>query len=282
MVLNKTVSYAVNEKSKTMLQVKEVQKFHYILRIAAALCLIGHGSFGIITKEIWTNYFGVFGIRHDTAYSLMPVVGCVDIILGISVLIYPIRAVLLWLAGWAFVTAMLRPLSGEPFAEFIERAGNFGAPLALLILSGTENNFKSWFTKIHPYDVRTDEKTLQRFTFCLRFVVFFLLFGHGLLNFTDKKSLIDQYHTLDFSNPYLTAKIVGITEMFFASIILFTRPWFPVVLFIFCWKVVSELFYPHYEMFEWIERAGSYGTLLCLVFLTSKTYRNAWLYKIGF
>jgi hypothetical protein len=26
----------------------------------------------------------------------------------------------------------------------------------------------------------------------------------------------------------------------------------------------SELFYPHFEIFEWVERAGSYGTLLAL------------------
>jgi hypothetical protein len=28
----------------------------------------------------------------------------------------------------------------------------------------------------------------------------------------------------------------------------------------------TELFYPHWEVFEWIERGGSYGTLLALFF----------------
>ena len=30
------------------------------------------------------------------------------------------------------------------------------------------------------------------------------------------------------------------------------------------WKIGTELFYPHLELFEWIERAGSYGSLLAL------------------
>ena len=38
------------------------QKTHYTLRIAAAMCFIGHGAFGIITKAIWCNYFAIFGI----------------------------------------------------------------------------------------------------------------------------------------------------------------------------------------------------------------------------
>jgi len=30
------------------------------------------------------------------------------------------------------------------------------------------------------------------------------------------------------------------------------------------------LFYPHYEIFEWIERGGSYGVLLALWFITKE------------
>ena len=33
-----------------------------VLRIAAAMCFIGHGAFGIITKEGWLPYFAVVGI----------------------------------------------------------------------------------------------------------------------------------------------------------------------------------------------------------------------------
>jgi hypothetical protein len=79
---------------------KTEQKIHYTLRIAVAMCFIGHGTFGIITKQIWCNYFAVFGIGTDAAYTLMPWVGVADILLGITMLIYPIRAVALWLVIW--------------------------------------------------------------------------------------------------------------------------------------------------------------------------------------
>ena len=111
------------------------EKMHYALRIASAMCFIGHGAFGIITKPIWCNYFAVFGIGHDLAYRLMPLVGTIDILLGLSLLFYPIRAIAGWLVIWGVATASLRPLSGEPFGEMIERAGNYGAPLTLLLLS---------------------------------------------------------------------------------------------------------------------------------------------------
>jgi hypothetical protein len=51
-------------------------------------------------------------------------------------LVYPIRAVAGWLVVWGLATASMRPLSGEPFAEFIERAGNYGAPFVLLLIQG--------------------------------------------------------------------------------------------------------------------------------------------------
>src|SRR6185437_4890842 len=79
-------------------------------------------------------------------------VGATDILMGILLLIYPIRAVAGWLVCWGFVTASLRPLSGEPFGEMIERAGNFGAPLALLLLSSSPSGgLKGWWSRIDPH-----------------------------------------------------------------------------------------------------------------------------------
>ncbi|HEY9197628.1 MAG TPA: hypothetical protein VIM77_15235, partial [Mucilaginibacter sp.] len=66
------------------------QKIYYTLRFAAAMCFIGHGAFGIITKQIWCNYFAVFGIGQSTAYTLMPYVGVIDIALGLLLLVYPV------------------------------------------------------------------------------------------------------------------------------------------------------------------------------------------------
>ena len=228
------------------------------LRLAAAMCFFGHGIFGLITKPIWCNYFGVFGIDHHLAYQFMPVVGTMDILMGLSLLLYPTRAVLGWLIGWGAFTALLRPLSGEPVAEAIERAGNYGAPLALLLLSGIH----SWWARLDAAPV-TDATRLNRTVKCLRVVVFLLLLGHGWLNEIDKKSLLEQYSTLGFSHPIVVAHSVGLFEMA-AAVLLLIRPLRPVVLVLLIWKVSSELFYPHYEAFEWIERGGSYGCLLAL------------------
>jgi len=253
-----------------MLKINTEQKVHYTLRIACALCFIGHGSFGIITKTIWCNYFSVFGIGEALSFKLMPFVGSIDILLGLIILIYPIRAVVLWLVIWGFITALLRPLSGEPFPEFIERFGNFGTPLALLILSGgVARNFKSLFS---PVKIKTsiDDKTLTNVTTVLRFVVFFLFVGHGCLNLLEKKSLLDQYIALGFINPADTAQVVGLFEIV-AALFILIRPLRPVLLVLFIWKVSSELFYPRYEFFEWIERSGSYGAILALWFALEAT-----------
>lgn len=241
------------------------QKIHYTLRIASAMCFIGHGSFGIITKEVWANYFAVFGVSHATSFQLMPVLGVIDILFGLIILFYPLRAVVVWLVAWGVVTALLRPLSGEPFAEFLERAGNFGAPLALLLFSGVAvTNIKTLFKPITP-NVQLDAKTLQRVVSCLRIVVFLLFIGHGWLNLIEKPALVSQYQSLGFANGGTTAQMIGLFEIIGAFAILI-RPLRPVVLLFFIWKAGSELFYPHYEIFEWIERGGSYGSLLALWF----------------
>jgi hypothetical protein len=235
-----------------------MKDLHISLRVASAMCFFGHGAFGIITKPIWCNYFAVFGIGHDLAYRLMPVVGTADILLGLSLLLYPTRVVLAWLVGWGTLTAFLRPLSGEPVGEFIERAGNYGAPMALLVLSG----FHLWWSRLDAYP-HPDNARLKRVVGCLRVVVFLILLGHGWLNWIEKKSLLAQYAALGFPNPVNAAHAVGMVEMA-AAVMLLIRPVRALVLVLLVWKMSTELFYPHHELFEWIERGGSYGSILAL------------------
>jgi uncharacterized membrane protein YphA (DoxX/SURF4 family) len=251
-----------------MMTFKAEQKIHYILRLAVAMCFIGHGAFGIITKQIWCNYFAVFGISTDMAYTLMPWVGGVDILLGLIMLVYPMRAIALWLVIWAVITAFLRPASGEPFAEFIERAGNFGAPLALLILSGGIKSFKQLFELINP-TTEVNDDTFKNVFFCLKIVAFLLLVGHGWLNLISKKGLLNQYASLGFNNPGKVAQFAGVFELT-AGVIVLIRPVRSLLLLFIVWKIASELLYPKYEVFEWIERGGSYGVLIALWLATKK------------
>ncbi|MEP7229121.1 MAG: hypothetical protein ABI691_02650 [Ginsengibacter sp.] len=241
------------------------QKIYFTLRIASAICFIGHGAFGIITKPVWVNYFGVFDISNDHAWQLMPWVGTVDILLGLALLFYPVRAVFVWLVIWGTITALLRPLSGEPFAEFIERAGNFGAPLAFLIFSGVKvNSLSKLFAPVNS-NIKLDQKTLNRLIVCLRIVAFLLILGHGWLNLIEKETFVNIYRFFGFVNPASAAQAIGLLEILAAFAILI-RPFRSMVLVVFFWKVASELFYPHYGFFEWIERGGSYGSLLALWF----------------
>ena len=249
------------------------QKIHYTLRIAAAMCFIGHGVFGIITKAIWCNYFALFGIDKIHAYQLMPVLGMVDILMGLSLLFKPVRAIAVWLVIWGITTAACRPISGESFAEFIERAGNFGAPLALLVLAGgIKSNVKWFFSTVNP-KVPVTEKSLARLKLILRFTVFLLLVGHGWLNLIQKPALINQYTALGFSNPVNVSLLAGIFEIM-AAIAVLVKPVRPLIVVFIIWKIGTELFYPHFEIFEWIERGGSYGTLIALWLCLDPTYKT--------
>ena len=250
---------------KSMMEFTSENKIHYTLRIASAMCFIGHGSFGIITKPIWSNYFAVFGIGHNLSFQLMPVLGTIDILMGIAILFYPVRALFFWLIIWGIVTALLRPLSGEPLAEFFERAGNFGAPLALLLFYGKVDLSFKGLGKIITPNSSFDLQAKKRGIICLRCVVFLLILGHGWLNLIEKKSLVNLYASLGFASPNNTAVSAGIFEIIAAFIVLIS-PFKNFVLALLIWKIATELFYPHYELFEWIERGGSYGTILALWF----------------
>lgn len=227
------------------------------------MCFIGHGMFGFITKKIWCNYFGVFGIGEGLAYQLMPVVGAMDVGLGLLLLVYPMRFAAVWLVFWGVFTASLRPLSGEPFAELIERAGNFGAPLVLLLLSLPAVSAKFGLKDRLVPDLSLSERRLNTLRWSLRVFGFLLLLGHGWLNLLLKPGLITQYAKLGFADPEGVAFYLGVFECMAACVVLL-KPIRSVVLFIFIWKVVSEVPYPTYAIFEWVERGGSYAVLLGL------------------
>jgi hypothetical protein len=119
---------------------------HWMLRLACVLEFVGHGAFGILTKAAWVPYFGLVGVPEWIAYRLMPVVGTVDITLGLLVALRPVRAALLYMALWGFWTASLRPLAGEPLWEFLERAPNWAVPLAFLYVRGVGRTWKEWLS----------------------------------------------------------------------------------------------------------------------------------------
>ena len=118
----------------------------WVLRIAVAGEFIGHGVFALQGRKAWEEWFSIFGISDaGTAAQLLFFIGLFDVLLGVLVLVRPVRLALLWMAFWGFWTALMRPIAGESIFEFIERWANWGAPLALLLLLGWPKTAKEWF-----------------------------------------------------------------------------------------------------------------------------------------
>jgi len=121
------------------------KKVEWTLRIAVFGTFLGHGIFALLVKQSWIPYFNSVGISNPTAMTLLPLIGILDILVAISVLIKPVRGVLIWAVFWAFLTALIRPISGEPIWDFVERTANWAAPLALLYMKGFPKKLKDIF-----------------------------------------------------------------------------------------------------------------------------------------
>lgn len=235
----------------------------WILRIGVAGCFIGHGAFGIITKSAWLPYFAVAGIGEDIAWPMMPVVGAMDIAMGIMALVWPCRALFVWAGLWATWTALLRPLSGEPVWEFLERAGNYGVPFAILLVVGASG---SLFGRVQMTWPSLDERMRERLMLALKLTTVTLLVGHaGLGLFTQKAGLAHHYASLGFENAASVVPFVGAMEFSMVAVaLLIPRP--GVFLGICIWKIASESLFivSGAPFWEFIERFGSYAAPLAL------------------
>ncbi|HUQ81644.1 MAG TPA: hypothetical protein VM076_10920 [Gemmatimonadaceae bacterium] len=237
---------------------------YWSLRVAAAACFIGHGVFGIITKAAWVPYFGVIGIPEAWAWKLMPIIGTVDIVAGLSVLFSPRPIVLLYMAVWATWTALLRPLSGDSSFEMIERAGNYGVPLALLLMFGWPRGVKAWLRQLTPDLTTADPAFIARI---LAWTTAMLLFGHGALSaFNAKPTLVSHYALVGLPPAALT--MTGWAEII-AAVIIAIRPNATLLLGVVVWKMATEALYPvsGTPIWEFVERAGSYAAPLALALI---------------
>ncbi len=169
---------------------------HWILRIAVAAEFIGHGAFGILGKEAWLAYYDIFGISAAAGRDLMPLTGSLDIALGVLVLVYPVRAALLYMACWGLFTAALRPLAGEGGWELVERSYNYGVPFALLWLHGLGTSLRGWVSPLRSIPPLTRERS-RSFALGFRAIIAAYLIGHGALGvLTNKPLLLDLYASI--------------------------------------------------------------------------------------
>ncbi len=240
----------------------------WILRVGVAACFLGHGMLGVMQTAAWTSYLAVVDIGRDTALHLMPIVGAFDVALALLVLIRPIRAVVFYMALWCVWTALLRPLAGEPFWEVIERAGNFGAPLALFILMRSDGA-KSWLGG--SFRDFLDEAQSRMLGWVLRLSTMLLLLGHGALGLIIHKSAFStQYSVLGLPGATIEPYIGGF-ECMLALVVLF-KPDRRLLFGIVAWKLATEALAPMAGSPIWvfIEHGGSYAAPLALAFLCAK------------
>ena len=120
------------------------RRIEWILRIAVACEFGGHGYFAICGNAAWVPFITMFGFSSSAAVGVMPWVGAFDVCLALLVLVYPMRAAILWMAFWSLFAAALRPLSGLSIFEFVERGANWGAPLALFFVRGIPKKWRDW------------------------------------------------------------------------------------------------------------------------------------------
>jgi hypothetical protein len=112
----------------------------WALRIGVAGEFLGHGLLAIGGKKDWIGWMvQLIHVSTPTATTLLLLVGISDLIVAAIVLFKPIRPILLWATLWGFWTALVRPIVGVGWLDFIERLANSGAPLALYFLLKNQN-----------------------------------------------------------------------------------------------------------------------------------------------
>jgi hypothetical protein len=237
----------------------------WTLRVGAALCFIGHGAFGVITKQAWVPFFGIVGIEPDAAFMLMPLIGAVDILAGCLLLVRPVPAVLLYMATWALWTAALRPLTGDSVFEMLERAGNYGVPLAMLVMCAPIAGWRGWLSSATPRPSSDARDRAVRAI--LTATVTLLLIGHGGLGLAGKTDLTAHYAALGLGgqSALSATPLVGGAELLLAATLLL-RPSAGVAALAVAWKLATESLWlvDGAPVWEFVERAGSYAAPLAL------------------
>src|SRR5262249_7529748 len=145
-----------------------------------------------------------------------------------------------------------------------ERAGNYGVPLAMILLAAPWRGIFGFFGRI-SFRPLTD-RLLRNLEFVLIAVVAMLLVGHGALGLEGKAGRIAYYASMfpgDFA-ARLTP-IIGGGEIALA-LLLARWPSVPLAIFVAVWKLAIESLFvaagaPFWEI---VERGGSYAAPVAL------------------
>ena len=275
-------------------------QLHWTLRVTVALCFIGHGTWGLITKSGWLPFFASQGIEPELAWALQPVIGAFDIIMALLLLRKSNRAILIWMFLWALWTAMLRPLSGNiekvevdgvwtvqireearpdktQTWEFWERAGNWGPPFMLLVMGGAfALRRKDLLGDYEEPEIK--DSTIDTIFFLCKLCLALLLIGHAGFGFAvQKQMLIDHWQSIGVNADADFISQIGYAE-FALGVLIFIAPIRPLIFLALGWKLFTEFLYVPADtvtgmgivnIFEWIERWGDYGIPLAMLYVLS-------------
>jgi phosphohistidine phosphatase SixA len=146
---------------------------------------------------------------------------------------------------------------GRPAArrqELVERAGNFGVPLAMLLWVGLPRTRRDWLA---PLEAPPLERPRAVGT-ALAWTTGLLLIGHGALAVGEKPLLLGHFAALGLGREWVV--VAGWLEIAL-GVAAIVRPLRGLLLGAAAWKIGTELLFPitGAPVWEWIERGGSYG-----------------------
>lgn len=130
---------------------KNIKFIEWTLRVGLFGTFIGHGVFAWQGKASWITWIATFtGWDIALATQALLFIGILDIIIGLMILIKPLRIVLFWAILWTSWTAIMRilPFIGDPIWELMEKLINPAAAISLLLLRGLPTDLrriKEWF-----------------------------------------------------------------------------------------------------------------------------------------
>lgn len=110
-----------------------IKLIEYLLRLAVFLTFFGHGFVAVQGNLHWVGYLEFVGFSFDLSKNILTYIGVLDIFIALIVLLKPNKYIVLWAGFWAFLAALIRPISGESIWAFVERGSNWIVPLVLYI-----------------------------------------------------------------------------------------------------------------------------------------------------
>lgn len=112
----------------------DLNVIEYLFRFGIGMTFFGHGVMAINGNPNWFQYLEVVGINSKVALNTLLSIGIIDVVVALFLVIKPYKAIIIWAIFWTFLTALIRPISGEPIWTFVERGIIWLSPIALLKL----------------------------------------------------------------------------------------------------------------------------------------------------